>query len=109
MPAEAILGSIIVGTVALGTGLLVFSIRKLTGKLRKFVMLTGVSLLGFPVFSLLHNLVYGLFIHFCGKDYWGNGDESFFFILAFIVCPLGFFVGVMGSIVFIIKGRKRLE
>lgn len=47
----------------LGVGLLIFGIRKLSGKLRKFVILTGSSAVGFFAFVHLHNLVYGLFIH----------------------------------------------
>jgi hypothetical protein len=34
-------------------------------------------------------------------------DEPFFFILATIVCPIGFLVGVVGSIVLFVKERKR--
>ena len=51
----------------LGVGLLIFGIRKLSGKLRKFVILTGSSAVGFFVFVHLHNLVYGLFIHLLGR------------------------------------------
>ena len=71
--------------------------------LKKFLILAGASFVGFFVFVLLHNLVYGLFIHFWGADFWNGGDEPFFFIMAIIVCPLGFLVGAIGSITLSIK------
>jgi len=81
------------------------------GWLKKFLLLTGASAVGFPVFVILHNLVYGLFIYFFGQDIWDRiglgGDEPFFFFLATIVCPLGFLVGAVGTIVLFLKKRKR--
>ena len=88
--------------VLLGIGILVFGIWKLSGKLRKFVILTGSSILGFFVFVLLHNAIYGLFIIWFGADFWdriGIADEPVFFFMAVFLCPLGFIVGVVGSIV----------
>ncbi len=80
------------------------------GRLKKFLLLTGASAVGFPVFAVLHNLVYALFIYFFGQDFWeriGLGDEPFFFIMAVIVCPIGFLVGMIGSIIlFVKKGRQ---
>ena len=73
--------------------------------LKKFLILTAASFVGFFVFVLLHNLVYGLFIHFFGADFWNGGDEPFFFILAVIVCPLGFLVGAIGSIVIVVRRK----
>jgi len=70
--------------------------------LKKFLILAGASFVGFFVFVLLHNLVYGLFIHFWGADFWNGGDEPFFFIMA-IICLLGFLVGAVGSITLSIK------
>ena len=89
----------------LGVALLVFTLReKVAGKLKAFFLLTASSAAGVFVFVLLHNLVYGLFIHFFGADFWKGGDEPVFFILATIVCPLGFLTGAVGSIVLRIKG-----
>lgn len=84
--------------------------EKVKGKLKNFLILTGASAAGFFVFSLLHNLIYGLFILFFGTDFWeriGLGDEPFFFLLAIIVCPIGFLIGAVGSMIFFIKRRKR--
>ena len=75
--------------------------------LKKFLILTGASFVGFFVFVLLHNLVYGLFIHLFGADFWNGGDEPFFFILAVFICPLGFIVGATGSIVLAIRSRLK--
>ena len=80
---------------------LIVSIKKkkvegLQGWLKKFLLLTGASAVGFLVFVILHNAVYGLF----------GVEEPFFFILAVIVCPLGFLVGAIGTVV-LLKKRKR--
>ena len=88
----------------LGVALIVLALReKVAGMLKKFLLLTGASSVGFFVSILLHNAIYGLFIYFFGADFWNGGDEPFFFILALIVFPLGFLVGAVGSIVLTIK------
>jgi hypothetical protein len=89
------------GMVGLGVTLLVLTVKaKVQGMLKKFFLLTGASAVGLPVFVLLHNAVYALFIYFFGANFWGSmGDEPFFFIMATIICPLGFLVGAIGSIV----------
>ena len=91
----------------LGVTLLVLTVKtKVAGTLKKFLLLTGASAVGFPVFAALHNLVYALFIKLFGADFWGaGGDEPVFFILATIVCPVGFLVGVVGTIVLAIKNK----
>jgi len=87
--------------------LIVLTVReKVGGTLKKFFLLTGASSAGFFVSILLHNLVYGLFIHFFGEGFWNGGDEPVFFIMAIIVCPLGFLVGAVGSIVLGVKACR---
>ncbi|NQT31603.1 MAG: hypothetical protein HQ588_04640 [Deltaproteobacteria bacterium] len=89
----------------LAVALLVFTLReKIAGLLKVFFLLTAASAAGVFVFILLHNALYGLLIHFFGEGFWNGGDEPFFFILALIVCPLGFLTGVIGSIVLRIRG-----
>jgi hypothetical protein len=66
-----------------------------------FFILTGASAVCIPIFAILHNVVYGLFFH--GKD----GDEAVFFILAVLVCPALFVLGMLGSLVLLISGRLR--
>ncbi|MGB3346418.1 MAG: hypothetical protein WBA71_04095 [Candidatus Humimicrobiia bacterium] len=94
----------------LGIALIFLSVReKIDRLLKKFLILTGASAIGIPIGIILHNLFYALFILLFGADFWertGLGDEPFFFILALIVCPIAFLVGVMGSIVRFLKTRK---
>ena len=85
----------------LGVTLLVLTMRaKVGGMLKKFFLLSGASAVGLPVFAVLHNLVYALFILWFGEGFWGaGGDEPFFFIMATMICPVAFLVGAIGSIV----------
>jgi len=80
----------------LGVTLIVLTVKtKVGGMLKKFLLLTGASAVGLPVFAVLHNMVSGLF----------NIEEPFFFIIATIVCPIGFLVGVVSSIVLAVKTK----
>jgi len=91
----------------LGVALIFLTVKeKVGGTLKKFLLLTGASAAGIFVFVLLHNLVYGLFIYWFGADFWGEGDEPVFFIMAVLVCPIGFLVGAVGSIVLAIKKSR---
>lgn len=96
----------------LGIALLIFAIKEATGgRLKKFLILTGASAVGAFVFSVLHNLVYGLFIYFLGQNFWdriGLGDEPLFFFLALVVCPIAFLVGAIEVIILLIKKRKEV-
>ncbi len=88
---------------ALAVVLLVLTLKLKEQGLRKwFFIVTGVSAAAIPICAILHNVVYGLF--YAGK---GEGDEAFFFILAVIVCPILFAVGMLGSIVLFISDRFR--
>jgi amino acid transporter len=90
----------------LGVALLVLTIKKQEpGLLKKLLLLSGASAAGLFVFVLLHNGLTALLIsafHFA-EDF----DEPVFFILATIVCPLGFLVGAIGTIVLTIKNRPK--
>ncbi len=103
----AICGSIL---FLLGVVLIILTIKqKIRGLFRKMLLLTGSSSVGIFVSVLLHNVFYGLFIKFFGADFWdriGIADEPFFFFMAFIICPLGFIVGTVGSIVLFIRRNK---
>jgi len=96
----------------LGVALIVLTVKeKVEGMRKKFLLLTGASAAGFFVSVFLHNAIYGLFIYWFGADFWDRigpgGDEPFFFIMAIFVCPAGFLVGVVGSIVLaMIKSRQ---
>ena len=91
----------------LGLVLVVLTARRSEARIRKvFFMLAGASAAGIPICVILHNLVYGLFILWFGKDFWGRGgDEPVFFILGVLVCPALFLVGAVGSGVLLVKAR----
>ena len=89
-----------------GIALVVFALKRIEkGLLRNFLLTAGASLTGLPVFALLHNLLYGLGIYSFGENFWSRTgmEEFFFFLLATVVCPLGFLVGAIGSAVLAIK------
>jgi len=67
---------------------------------------------GYIIFSILHNLFYGLAEitgHIIILNYLMKALEMIFFLIAVFACPIGFLVGVMGSVVLLIKERKREE
>jgi hypothetical protein len=81
----------------LGTALIVLTVKtKIAGKIKRFLLLTGASAAGLLVFAVLHNIVSGLF----------NVEEAVFFILATIVCPLGFLAGIIGTIILTVKNKS---
>ncbi len=96
---------------SLSGGLLLFYALKLEKgkKDRKFFTLTGASALGFFVFVFLHNGFYALAV-ISAKVAVLRGILEFlhatFFIIATILCPLGFLVGAIGVIILLIRGKK---
>jgi hypothetical protein len=84
----------------------------LTAKLKEsgvrkfFFILTGASAIGIPVCAILHNLVFALCVKF-NCIYWEGTDEPVFFILALLVCPGLFILGILGSIVLLISAKLR--
>ena len=95
----------------LGIALIVLAAKaKLTKIAKAFFILTGASAAGIVVGSVLHNLVYALFIKLFGEGFWaGMGDEPVFFIFATIVCPVALLVGIIGGIVLIAKKKVVLQ
>lgn len=95
----------------LGIALLFLAVKRERQRtLKKFLILTGASAAGFLVSIILHNFISGLFIRLFGPDFWdriGLGDEPLFFIVGVFVCPLGFLVGGIGSILLFFKKRKK--
>ena len=94
----------------LGAILIFLTIKdKVKGKLKKFLILTGASAAGFFVGILLHNFLYALAVianHIIILKYIFEFLHVTFFIIAIFVCPPGFLIGVVGSIVLFIKKRK---
>lgn len=80
--------------------------KKIKGRLKLFLLLTGISSAGILPSAVLHNVVYGLCIYWFGADFWertGLGDEPFFFFLALIILPIVFLVSSAGSCILLHK------
>ena len=112
-PAARVLIPISGGALLLLGGALIFlTVKQHTqGILKKFLLLTGASAAGMPVGVLLHGAVFAVFIRLLGENFWqriGIEDEPFFFMLAVVVCPLGFLVGAIGSIVLSFRSRNKV-
>jgi hypothetical protein len=103
MPLSAyVFFAVLAAFFGLGVTLIVLTVRaKLKGLPKAFFLLTGASAVGLPLFAVLHNAVYALFIYFFGEGFWSGigGDEPVFFMLAVFVSPIAFLVGAIGSIV----------
>jgi len=72
---------------------------EVSGNLRTFLLITGISGVGIPVSVVLHNIIYAIFIYLFGKGIWDGigGDEPVFFILGLIVFPLCYVIGAAGT------------
>ena len=94
----------------LGLALTFLTVReKIGGTLKKFLILTGASSAGFFVGVFLHNAFYALGI-IAGQiiilRYLTEALHVAFFMIAIFVCPLGFIIGAVGSIVIFIKQKR---
>ena len=87
----------------LGVALLVLTLRrKVEGKLKKFLILTGLGAAGFFVCVLLHNFLYALGVlteNIAVLHYLFEFLHAAFFLIGLLLCPLAFVIGVIGSIV----------
>lgn len=95
----------------LGAALIFLTVKeKVGGVLKKFLLLTGASAAGFIVSVFLHNVFYGLGIMTSQMPVLSRSMEVFhvaFFIMAIFVCPIGFLVGAVGSIVLGVKQSRK--
>lgn len=76
--------------------------------LKKFLILTGASAAGFFVSVFLHNFLYAAAVLVNHISFLTSLFEilhGFFFFIAIFVCPIGFLIGIGGSIVLFIKRR----
>jgi len=100
--SKLFLGPLIIFSL-LGILLLVLTLKnKIERKLKKFLLLTGASATGFFVFVFLHNVFYALGKitgHILIINYLMEALHVVFFIIAIFICPIGFLVGIAGSIV----------
>ncbi len=98
---------VILGSILIGLTL----VQKVEGKLKKLLVLTGASATGFFVFAILHNIFYALeqiTSHIAILSYLMKAFEVIFFLIAIFACPIGFLIGVIGTIVMFNKKRKIL-
>lgn len=95
----------------LGLALVILTVKeRVAGRLKKFLLLTGASAMGFFAGVILHNVFYALAIvakEITVLKYIFEGLHVFFFLVAIPICPIAFLVGIIGSIVLLVKkGRK---
>lgn len=90
--------------VTVGVAVTLLAVFRLRGRLQLFVAVAGSSIVGFYTFVLLHNMVYAL-MHVWPKGAPASG-EPVFFILALVVCPMGFLTGLVGTVV---VGMRRVR
>jgi len=95
-----------------GTMLILLTLKKkVKGNLKKFLIFTGVSASGLFVSVLLHNFFYALGIiaeHIFGLYHLAKLLHVVFFIIATIICPVGFLIGTIGVIIFFHKGKNTI-
>jgi len=83
--------------------------QKIRGSLKKFLILTGISATGFFVFVFLHNIFYGLGAitnQLSILKFFLEILQVVFFIIAIFVCPVGFLIGFIGTMIVFIKKKK---
>jgi len=84
--------------------------KKIKGVLRKFLLLTGASAVGFFLFIFLHNAFYALGTitgHIILLNYLTEILHVMSFIIAIFVCPLGFLIGTVNVVAIVIRRRNR--
>ena len=79
-------------------------------RIKSFLILLVASLVGFPVFVVLHNVFYALAE--LASDIVGLSQvltflEVVFFLIAILVCPPGVLIGAVGSAVLALSRRWR--
>ncbi len=91
----------------LGLALIFLTFRnKVEGKLKKFLILTGLAATGFFVSVFLHNAFYALAIitsQIFILNYIMEILHVTFFFIGVLICPLGFLVGLIGSLILLNK------
>jgi len=88
--------------LALGVALVILG-RREKGKLRIFLILTGISAISPFVFSILHNFFYALAIIFTTLSPLFEALHVISFIISLIVAPILFIIFLIGSIILLNK------
>lgn len=95
---------------SLGIILVVLTYKsKVKGKLRIYLLLTGISSLMFPIGAVLHNVFYALatiFENIIILRYLMNFLDGLFFLIAVPISQILFLVGIIGSIIMFKKERE---
>ncbi|MCD4811723.1 hypothetical protein K8R14_03925 [bacterium] len=100
-PVAAVLGVLF---LILGIYLTILS-RKETEKLKTYLMITGISAITPLISVILHNFFYGLGIAFPNLSGIFEILHVGFFLLALIVAPLLFLMGITASMIKIYKRK----
>ena len=94
----------------LGIVLIFLTLReKVKGTLKRYLLLTGASALGFFTFIFLHNAFYALNMvthHITVLNYLTEILHTIFFLAAILLCPLGFLVGIVGTTILHFKQKR---
>ena len=94
-----------------GIILLIISLVYIWRKIRPFLILLIVSIVGVPVFAVLHNIFYGI-AELTSNIKLLPEILSFFdvmsFLIALIICPSAIIVGMGGVLILLVK-RKNSE
>ena len=94
---------------AAGVALIITTYReKISGKRKFFLLLSGFSSAGFLLGVVLHNLLYALGTITENQVILNkiiNFFEVAFFLAATIICPVGFIVGMVGTLIILKKSQ----
>jgi len=94
------LAAILLALALLGGSLILLTLEQdVGGSLRIFLILAGVAPAAMIVSVILHNAVSGLLTSLLNREF----EEAVFFLIALFACPAVFLVGVVGSLVLIIR------
>jgi len=80
-------------------GILIFMSRIQKGRLKFFLILTGLSAIMPFAGSVLHNVFYALAIVFENLSFLFEFLHGAFFIAAIVVAPITFIIGAIGSLI----------
>lgn len=92
--------------LALGITLAILA-RKEKGKLRIFLMLTGISAIAPLLFTILHNFFYALAIAFENLSFIFEPLHAVSFIISIIIAPIAFLVGIIGTLILWKRGAGK--
>lgn len=94
------LAAILLALALLGGALILLTLEQdVGGSLRIFLILAGVAPAAMIVSIILHNAISGLLTSLLNRDF----EEAVFFLIALFGCPAVFLVGVVGSLVLIVR------